>query len=236
MGLYPFDPISKGRDRSPNKAPTAIFRKVGLTRGPDGRPYSAIVLRGLPNSFIQIPNKGKLRATSAISIFAWIKPKISTGPVINYGIGPAWETHFWLKNSKTLFARYVKEGGVLTPPVSKAVVKQNAWSFVGTTYDGMFARLWVNARNVATRKIGRIRLSTNGPVMIGAKNGDPRYFKGAIACIQLYRVALHKKQVKRAMRQCMRREYSSVISYNIKLLSDLRITEDHVLQVTKTFV
>lgn len=216
MGLYPFDPISRGRDKSPNKAPAAVFQNVRLSPGPDGQPYSAIMLRGLPNSFIQIPNKGKLRASSAISIFAWIKPKVSTGPIINYGIGSAWETHLWLKNSKTLLARYVKEGGVLIPPVSKAVLKQNAWSFVGTTYDGMFARLWVNARNVATRKIGRIRLSTNGPIMVGAKNGDPRYFKGAIACIQLYRVALNKKQVKRAMRQCMRREYSSVISYNVK--------------------
>lgn len=208
MGLYPFDPMSKGRDRSPNKAPSAKFKKVALSRGPDGRPNSAVQLLGLPNSYVQIPNNGKLRATSAVSIFAWVRPQGIAGPIVNYNLGPGWETHLWQKNRKTLFARFVKVGGVFTPPVSKTALKFNAWNFVGTTYDGKYARLWVNAKNVATRKIGSIRLSTNGPIRVGAKIGDPRYFKGAVACIQLYRVALHKKQVKRAMKRCMRREYS----------------------------
>lgn len=210
MGLYPFDPISKGRDRSPNKAPNAIFSNVVLTQGPDGRPNSAVKLLGLPNSYVQIPNNGKLRATTALSIFAWIKPQGNAGPIINYNVGPAWETHLWLKNSKTLLARYVKVGGGFTPSVSKTVLSQNAWSFVGTTYDGTFERLWVNEKNVATRKIGSIRLSTNGPIRIGAKIGDPRYFKGAVACVQLYRVALHKKQIRRAMKRCIRSKYLSV--------------------------
>ena len=211
MGLYPFNPISRGRDMSPNKAPGAKFSNVGLTKGPDGLPSSSVELRGVSNSFIQIPNQGKLRATSVISIFAWIKPNGISGPIVNYGVGPAWETHLWLLNSKTLFARYVKVGGALTSPVSKSVLRRNAWSFVGTSYDGTYARLWVNARNVATRKIGRIGLSTNGPIRIGAKIGDPRYYKGAIACVQLYRFALHQKQVERAMKQCIRREYSIVL-------------------------
>lgn len=209
MGLYPFDPISKGRDTSPNKAPSAIFTNVALTQGPDGRPNSAVKLLGLPSSYVQIPNNGKLRARSALSIFAWIKPQGSAGPIVNYNVGPAWETHLWLTKHKTLFVRYVKEGGGFTPPVSKTVLRPNAWNFVGTTYDGTFARLWVNGKNVATRKIGSIRPSTIGPIRIGAKIGDPRYFKGAIACVQLYRVALHKKQIKRTMKRCMRREFLS---------------------------
>ena len=207
MGLYPFDPISKGRDASPNKAPNAKFINVALTQGPDGRPNAAVKLFGLPNSYVQIPNYGKLRATGALSIFAWIKPEGTAGPIVNYNVGPAWETHLWLSNAKTLLARYVKVGGGFTPAVSKTALSQNVWNFVGTTYDGTFARLWVNGKNVATRKIGSIRVSTNGPIRIGAKIGDPRYFKGAIACVQLYRVALHKKQIKRAMKRCMRREF-----------------------------
>ena len=207
MGLYPFDPISKGRDRSPNKAPGAIFTNVALTQGPDGRPNSAVKLLGIPNSYIQIPNNGKLRATAALSILVWVKPQDTAGPIVNYNIGPTWETRLWLKNPKTLLAQYVKVGGSLTPAVSKTALSQNAWNFVGTTYDGMFARLWVNGKNVATRRIGHILLSTNGPIRIGTKIGDPRYFKGAVSCVQLYRVALHEKQIKRAMKQCIRREY-----------------------------
>ena len=206
MGLYPFDPISKGRDVSPNKAPNAKFINVALTQGPDGRPNSAVKFFGLPNSYVQIPNNGKLRANRALSMFAWIKPQGNAGPIINYNVGPAWETHLWLKNPRTLLARFVKIGGVFTPAVTKTALRQNAWSFIGATYDGNFARLWVNGKNLATRKIPRIRLSTFGPIRIGAKIGDPRYFKGAVACVQLYRVALNKKQIKRAMKGCMRRK------------------------------
>ena len=208
MGLYPFDPISKGRDVSPNKAPNAKFINVALTQGPDGRPNSAVKFFGLPNSYVQIPNNGKLRANRALSMFAWIKPQGNAGPIINYNVGPAWETHLWLKNPRTLLARFVKIGGVFTPAVTKTALRQNAWSFVGATYDGNFARLWVNGKNLATRKIPRIRLSTFGPIRIGAKIGDSRYFKGAVACVQLYRVALHKKQIKRAMKGCMRRKFT----------------------------
>ena len=208
MGLYPFDPISKGRDVSPNKAPNAKFINVALTQGPDGRANSAVKFFGLPNSYVQIPNNGKLRANRALSMFAWIKPQGNAGPIINYNVGPAWETHLWLKNPRTLLARFVKIGGVFTPAVTKTALRQNAWSFVGATYDGNFAKLWVNGKNLATRKIPRIRLSTFGPIRIGAKIGDPRYFKGAVACVQLYRVALHKKQIKRAMKGCMRRKFT----------------------------
>ena len=208
MGLYPFDPISKGRDVSPNKAPNAKFINVALTQGPDGRANSAVKFFGLPNSYVQIPNNGKLRANRALSMFAWIKPQGNAGPIINYNVGPSWETHLWLKNPRTLLARFVKIGGVFTPAVTKTALRQNAWSFVGATYDGNFARLWVNGKNLATRKIPRIRLSTFGPIRIGAKIGDPRYFKGAVACVQLYRVALNKKQIKRAMKGCMRRKFT----------------------------
>lgn len=208
MGLYPFDPISKGRDVSPNKAPNAKFINVALTQGPDGRANSAVKFFGLPNSYVQIPNNGKLRANRALSMFAWIKPQGNAGPIINYNVGPSWETHLWLKNPRTLLARFVKIGGVVTPAVTKTALRQNAWSFVGATYDGNFARLWVNGKNLATRKIPRIRLSTFGPIRIGAKIGDPRYFKGAVACVQLYRVALNKKQIKRAMKGCMRRKFT----------------------------
>lgn len=208
MGLYPFDPISKGRDRSPNKAPKAVFNNVRLTRGPDGRPNAAVYLIGTPDSYVEIPNNGKLRTSNAISMFAWIKPKGgSPGPIINYNRGPAWETHLWVTAPKTLFVRYVKVGGIDTPSLSKAKLRQNVWNFVGSTYDGTYATLWVNGKKVASRKIGSVKLSTSGPIRIGAKVGDPRNFKGAVACVQLYRVALQKKQVIRAMKRCIRREY-----------------------------
>lgn len=207
MGLYPFDPISRGRDRSPNKAPKALFSNVALTSGPDGRPKSAVKLRGLPNSYIEIPNNGKLRTTNSISMFVWVKPTGTAGPIINYGKGPAWETHLWQTDPKTLFVRYVKIGGAPTPAVTKAALTRGVWNFVGTTYDGTYATLWVNGKKVASRKINSIRLSTIGPIRIGVKNGDKRYFKGAVACVQLYRVALQKKQIRRAMKRCMRRKY-----------------------------
>ena len=88
-------------------------------------------------------------------------------------------------------------------------MRYKAWNYVGATYDGNtgMATLWVNNRPVVRSNIGRIRLATNRPVRMGAKIGDRRYFRGRVSCVQVYSVALNRKQIIHASKRCFKRKF-----------------------------
>ena len=73
----------------------------------------------------------------------------------------------------------------------------NQWSYVGSTcdYDTVIVRLWVDARETAQSSIGRVHLSTQDEVRMGAQDGDIRRFRGRIAAMQLYNVALTAEHI-----------------------------------------
>ena len=73
----------------------------------------------------------------------------------------------------------------------------NQWSYVGSTYDydTVIVRLWVDGRQTAQSSIGRVHLSTQDEVRMGAQDGDIWRFRGRIAAMQLYNVALTAEQI-----------------------------------------
>ena len=73
------------------------------------------------------------------------------------------------------------------------------------------ATIWVNNRPVVRTNIGRIRLATNYPIRMGAKVGDQRYFRGRVSCVQVYSVALKRKQIIRAAKKCFKRKSGLMI-------------------------
>lgn len=48
---------------------------------------------------------------------------------------------------------------------------------------------------VKSRNIGQVELLTNAPIRLGAREGDDRYFKGKISCVQIYDKALKEEQI-----------------------------------------
>ena len=111
---------------------------------------------------------------------------------------------------RQFFARFVKRNGRFTTPLVTHGnnVRYKAWNYIGATYDGNtgMATLWVNNRPVVRTNIGRIRLATNRPVRMGAKIGDRRYFRGKVSCVQVYSVALNRKQIINAAKRCFKRK------------------------------
>ena len=75
------------------------------------------------------------------------------------------------------------------------------------------ATLWVNNRPVVRTNIGRIRLATNRPVRMGAKIGDQRYFRGRVSCVQVYSVALNRKQIMNAAKRCFKSKSALIQLY-----------------------
>lgn len=75
---------------------------------------------------------------------------------------------------------------------------EDGWKFVGASYDSSSgdARLWVDGNEVQKLNIGtNLLLATQDSVRMGVKIGDGRFFKGRIAQMQVYNVALSQEQI-----------------------------------------
>lgn len=210
VALYPFSGVSKGRDISRNKNPKAILSGVRFVSGPDNHPKSAILFTGKRYSYVTIPNTGCLDTEQSITIMMWVYPE-RPGPLFHYN-PKGWAVHFWLTRTNELFVRFVGRKRKNVPHVTSRSITPRAWNFVTATYNGRngLATLWRSAVPIAQRNVGKLRfgLDTNHPIVIGVKPGDSRRFKGRISCVQVFRWAMNRAQIKARMLACWRkREY-----------------------------
>lgn len=206
VAIFPFSKASRGRELR-NRNPPARYSNVVYTPGPDGLPYGSYYFRGQPSSYVEIPNRGTLDVQSCVTILAWIYHQGHAGPIVNYKRN-GWGVHFWMVNSRTLFVRYTQRiGRRFTHALVHQGVKPHTWQFVGTSYNRNtgVAKLYINGKMVARRKIGKISLATNYEIRVGARQGDRRYFRGRIACLQFYSAALTTNMIRRRMKACFRR-------------------------------
>ena len=193
----------RGKDISRTKNPSATLMGVGTAQGPDGRRDGSLRFYGRRNSYVEIPNTGKLDTRYSITILIWVYHAGISGPIFNYnprGFG----VHVWMTGRRQLFARFVRRSGKYTSPITSGRMKYKAWNYVGAKYDGRtgVATLYINSVPVGIRRLGRIKLSTNYPVRLGAREGDRRYFRGRLFCAQVYSAALSQKQIFAAKQRC----------------------------------
>ena len=204
MAIYPLSYRTKGRDISVFSNPPGTLVNVRPAPGPDGRPNTATKFFGKPNSYIQFPNNGRLDTRRSITLLVWIYHEGSAGPIFNY-MPNGWGVHFWMVSRRTLFVRFTRRRGRrFTPHVQYRGVRPRRWQYVGATYSARtgVAKLYVNSRLVARKRIGRLRLATNYPVRMGARIGDSRSFLGRISCMQVYSVALNTRQIAARKMRC----------------------------------
>lgn len=203
LAVYPFDRRRQGRDISRSRNPSARIVGVKYGQGPDGRTDGSTVFFGRRTSYVEISNTGRLDARYSITILIWVYHDGNRGPIVNYnpnGFG----VHLWVTGRRQLFVRFMHRNGRRTPPLRSNRFKYRAWNYVGATYDERsgVAALWVNSHPVARRRLGRVRLSTNYPIRLGAIRRSRSYFRGKLFCLQLYSVPLTKKQIFEAKKKC----------------------------------
>ena len=206
VAIFPFSKASRGREIR-NRSPPARYSNVLYTRGPDGLPDGSYYFHGRQSSYVEIPNQGTLDVRSCMTILAWIYHQGHAGPIVNYKRN-GWGVHFWMVNPRTLFVRYTQRiGRRFTHALTYRGVKPRTWQFVGTSYNRNtgVAKLYINGKMVARRKIGKISLATNYEIRVGARQGDRRFFRGRIACLQFYSAALNTNMIRRRMKACFRR-------------------------------
>lgn len=202
--MFPLNARYKARDVIGGN-PSGITNLVITATGPDGHEGGALSFLGIPESYIEFPNDGKLDTKDSLTILAWIFPE-KEGPIFNFKTD-GWGANLWLAQSRKLFAHFVERGQYKiskVEPLQSTKVIPNQWNFVGATYDHTTgaAGLWINRKFEDSKNLGHIELATNYSIRMGARDGDKRNYQGRISCLQVYDVSLTADQINNARDNC----------------------------------
>ena len=199
--VYPMNGITRGNDikrgnDTLNKNTPGIFRNIKFDEGPDRLPAGSMRFKGKRNSYMLIPNRRRLDFKNSMTVLMWVKP-YSAGPLLHYRPGK-WAVHIWMISNKLVFVRFVPRSGRVVRFVFSNHIKPGRWNYLGASYDRKrgLATVWINGIPIAQRYVGRYRLATNYPIVIGRKLKDRRFFTGSISCLQFYNIALTGQQIK----------------------------------------
>lgn len=204
--LYPLNKRYRGIEKL-GRNPPAILSRVRLVPGPDKRPGSAYELKGKPDSYIKIRNRGRLDTSKAMTVLIWALPKNRMGPIVQFA-DKGVAVRLWMMRRNMVFAEFVTRQSRRKLPYLASVdgVLPWKWNHFGMSYDKASgkATLFVNSKPVVRKKIGYFDLSTNHDVYLGARPGDKQYFRGRVSCLQFFDKALSSHQVKKMEKKCLR--------------------------------
>ncbi|XP_022799212.1 discoidin-1 subunit B/C-like isoform X1 [Stylophora pistillata] len=162
-----------------------------------------------------------------MTMLCWLFPGGQDGPLFNYKISGSWGVHLWVVSGK-LFARFTKRDYSFTHALMHTELKpEDGWRFVGASYDSTsgYAKLWIDGIEVVKSNIGaHLHLATQDNVRMGVKNGDGRFFKGRIAQMQVYNVALSQKQIQAIRSKTQVAACQKPLGMERGLITDAQIT------------
>ncbi|CAH1267833.1 CPAMD8 [Branchiostoma lanceolatum] len=204
VGLWPFNEQYGAGDATGN-GNDGVATGTRLVPGPFGNVKGALLFSGTANSYVDIPNNGDLDVRSSYTILAHIFPTGEAGPIFNYvGNNNQWAVHLWQTAPQDLFMRTVGRDGHFSPAIGATVLQQNAWNYVGGTYDSStgVSSIWNNGELARQKQVGVPAVASQYPIRVGKRDGDSRIFSGRIACLQLYNFAMTADQIAAARDKC----------------------------------
>lgn len=108
--------------------------------------------------------------------------------------------------------KFVRRSGRRSFILRAQGIRPRMWNYIAATYDCKtgLATLWRESTPIAQRNIGRgLRLATNYPAIMGSRPGSRTRFRGRIACMQVFDVALTGPQMNKRRNVCFRGEHTS---------------------------
>ena len=201
MVLFSLSGTNGTVDRSPNGAIKAVSSNIKYAPGPYGNPNGSFFFSGINSSFVELKNTGELDARFSMSAFAWVHLDNSDGPLFKYGCS-MWVFQSTLKVEVRFVDRKTSKIHLLH---KENVLIENAWNFIGTTYDYNtgIATVWVNNDTVMLRYIGaKMELATQSDVRVGASSNQEKHFRGRISCLQFYDQVLLLDQIFQVKARC----------------------------------
>ena len=205
VAVYPLNAKHRAYPISPYTVPPGKLVGVTLAEGPNGDPGGSYAFAGTASSYIELPSGSRLDIKYSITLVALIYPE-APGPIIDYGVGGLWATHWWMSSMTRLHwsvrRRNLQEQWIT---LQNDILKIGQWNLVAATYDhstGMSAS-WLEGYKVGEKNVGIFELATNHPIRMGVKDGDSRHFKGRISCLQFYNRVLSQEEIIEAKTTCL---------------------------------
>ena len=205
VAFYPLNARYKAAEKE-NRQTKGTLADVAITNGPYNEPGGAYMFYGTVSSYIEFPNKGGLDTRFSITLMCWVQSGGQDGPLFSYGFND-FSVYINIGYNGKLINRIVKRRYfLLLPRVGTAeVLPAGKWIHVAASYDHNSGNnsLYVNGQLRASQNIGtgyeiatfpqKVRMGT-----IGSTNGN---FKGKIAEMKVYNVALNEAQIQTSIRQ-----------------------------------
>ena len=164
---------------------------------------------GNVRSNIEFPNEGGLDTRFSITLMCWVQPRGQNGSLFSYGnhfdfMLPGVRMgilggHFFIE---IVERRSFSRGSIIRTP---EVLPVGKWVHVAASYDHSSGNnsLYINGDLSSSHNIGRgYQIATNTQkVRIGSARARDGYFKGKIAEMKVYDVALNGAQIQTSIRQ-----------------------------------
>jgi len=162
---------------------------------------------GTESSYIEFPNNGNLDTQFSITLMCWVQPGGEDGPLFSYG---------YLSSAVSIkieLGKFLNQIVVEQSPETSAgsttrtteLLPAGEWVHVAASYDHNNGNnsLYINGHLKAFRKsVTGSRIDTAYQrVHMGAKDYSDEYFKGKIAEMKVYNVALNEAQIQTSIRQ-----------------------------------
>ena len=200
VAFYPLNAPYKAAEKE-NRQPKGILGNAEITYGPYNEPGGAYMFYGIASSYIEFPNTGGLDTRFSITLMCWVRPGGQDGPLFSYekdGRG----VQIWIDRGRfNLSLSDLSASGLL----SAEVLPTGVWVHVAATYNYHtgISSLFINGHlNVSNRIRIRYAIATNADkVRMGVRVNDNRYFKGKVAEMKVYDVALNEAQIQTSIRQ-----------------------------------
>lgn len=203
--LYPLNKQYGTTDISRHNNPPGKEGIFELAPGNYGQPAGSYLFSGKSSSFIELPNNGGLDARYSMTFVAWIRPEDSTGPLFSYRVNNKDGVRVWLERPNVLAALFETRNLNLPYSITSNKIRLESWNYVAASYENSTGtmKLWIAGREVSSFNVGQNELATQGDVRIGAVSGGSNFYKGRIACVQIYNKSLSEQELKAVRDRCL---------------------------------
>ena len=200
VAFYPLNARYKAAEKE-NRQPKGILGDVGITNGPYNQPGGAYIFHGTPNSYIEFPNNGSLDTRFSITLMCWVQPRGQDGPLFEDRVS-SYAVSIRIVNGKFLNEMVTKQrSGVVVGFLTRTteLLPAGKWVHVAASYDHntQINSLYINGHLKVSQSIGTgYEIATASQrVRMGAEDRSNEYFKGKIAEMKVYDVALNEAQI-----------------------------------------